>query len=842
MFRRLLHCSDVALHSPASRRGLPPCARRSLVAIAASLIAALAIPVAAADTEPADAANPRATADQWPQFKGDSARSGDNPHAELSFPLARVVAVRLPAPIYASPAVAGNRVYVQDARGHLVCVDAATNTVLWTAENGGINNASSPAVFDGKVYVGSTAGHLGIYDAATGRLLRKVEAPGAVLASPALANGAVFFSTFDGKLVKIDPAGEVIWTFSGGEASITEFAVKGPRILFFAGTTRANAYRLHDHGDKVEMIHRGRSSGGYFAPMGGPVFLTDEDYASQSYDSESGWFHAFGKALEGGSNDSRITASVRGNRLYRGSKCWEFDPETKKARELWRADPEALYDGGFHSSPALAKDVLVIGSEKGIVHFLPLEGEKGDKPVTRKVVWQYSIERAGKPNGAVSSSPAVVNGRVFFGGEDGILYGLGQGKEVPVVEAPFSKESWTLRRPEPLSGSEWPTIGGDMGFSCVAGPTAVKPPFRVAWRTRVWSTFKGNMIVGGGKVFAAGRMGPLLALDARTGEILWKTHHAGVESRVSPTYDDGRLYVLRVQGGLKTSPYIRGWYGGPNGEGLWCHDANTGEVLWHLPLDTAYHFNSDGVPIHGGRVFVCEPGDDGLFQAAAYDAKTGKLVWRKPIEGINALHRASSLMQPPRYSGVIADGLWCVSIRGWGDKTGATLAFNPESGDVVWRNDEIAIENRSRIAARNGIVVVFNLSGSNGFEAKTGKLLWSGEDIIPEDTPKSRRRQSVTRYMLPLTDNFLDSHGKNDRFHVSGCILPVYINGLWYSHTVNSTHVMHAYDADKKTVWKRTFLSHACPSPVPAYDRLYYAPNAEGVIYCFENEAGDVAE
>ncbi|MEX0716111.1 MAG: PQQ-binding-like beta-propeller repeat protein [Planctomycetaceae bacterium] len=810
-------------------------------------LAACGLSLWAATAAMAAEAHPRATAETWPQFKGDAARTGDNPQATLSFPLSRIVAVKLPSPIYASPAVVKNRVYVQDARGHLVCVDAESNKVVWTADNGGINNASSPAVYDGKVYVGSTAGHLAIHDAESGKLVKRVDAPGSVLASPAIANGAVYFSTFDGKLVKIDFEGNEIWTFSGGDTSITEFAVKGERIFFFAGTTRAHAYRLQDHGDKVEMLERGRSTGGYFAPMGGPVFLTDDDYASQSYDSESGWFHGFGKAIESGSNDSRITASVRGNRLYRGSKCWEFDVETRKFRELWRADPEALYDGGFHSSPALAQDVFAIGSERGIVHFLPIEGELAEKPLTRKPVWQYETEGAGRPNGAVSSSPAVVDGRVFFGGEDGILYGLASrgrqpSRDVAIVDAPLSKESWDRKREPSLTGSEWATTGGDMGFSCVAGPTKIKPPFQIKWRTRVWSTFKGNMIVGGGKVYGAGRMGPLVAVDARTGEIAWKAHHPGVESRVSPTYADGRVYVLRVEGGLKTSPYYRGWYGGPNGEGIWCHDAETGEVLWHQPIDNAYHFNSDGIPVHDGRVYVCEPGDDGQFQASAYDAKTGELAWRTPIEGIDARHRVSGLTQPPRYSGVIADGLWCVSTRGWGDKSGVTLAFEPKTGKIVWRNDEIGIENRSRIAARKGTLVVFNSTGSNGFEAKTGKVLWSEQDVLPEGSTDSKRRASGTRYMTALTDDFLDSKGTKDRFHLSGCILPVQINGLWYSHTVNSTHVMHAFDADFKTVWKRTFLSHACPSPVAAYDRLYYAPNSEGVIYCFVNEEGDIAE
>ena len=135
-----------------------------------------------------------------------------------------------------------DRVYVQDARGHLVCVDSRTNQVVWTAENGGINNSSSPAVLDDKVYIGSTAGHLAIYDARTGKLLTRVSAEGPVIAAPALANGAVYFSTMDGKLTKIDPAGKVRWTFSGGNTSLTEFAVKGSRIFFFANGGNEKCY------------------------------------------------------------------------------------------------------------------------------------------------------------------------------------------------------------------------------------------------------------------------------------------------------------------------------------------------------------------------------------------------------------------------------------------------------------------------------------------------------------------------------------------------------------------------------------------------------------------------
>src|SRR5688500_1207533 len=93
----------------------------------------------------------------WPQFGRNAQRPGDNPAARLESPLTRPTALRFPAPIYASPAVVNGLVYVQDARGHVACVDAAKNRALWTTALGGVNNTSSPAVADGKVFVGSTA-------------------------------------------------------------------------------------------------------------------------------------------------------------------------------------------------------------------------------------------------------------------------------------------------------------------------------------------------------------------------------------------------------------------------------------------------------------------------------------------------------------------------------------------------------------------------------------------------------------------------------------------------------------------------------------------------------------
>ena len=112
--------------------------------------------IACPDARAAEGASCRAGPDAWPQFRADARRTGDNPAARLAPPLRRTMAARFPAPIYASPAVLGDRVFVQDARGHLACLDRRHNTVVWTAALGGFNNASSPgtAVVGGSTTVG----------------------------------------------------------------------------------------------------------------------------------------------------------------------------------------------------------------------------------------------------------------------------------------------------------------------------------------------------------------------------------------------------------------------------------------------------------------------------------------------------------------------------------------------------------------------------------------------------------------------------------------------------------------------------------------------------------------
>jgi outer membrane protein assembly factor BamB len=88
--------------------------------------------------------------DDWPQLQGDALRSGNAAGAVVKTPLGLVGAVPLTDGIYAAPAVADGKVFVQDGSGVVSAIDARTLEVLWRfATHGGpgnCNNVAAPAV------------------------------------------------------------------------------------------------------------------------------------------------------------------------------------------------------------------------------------------------------------------------------------------------------------------------------------------------------------------------------------------------------------------------------------------------------------------------------------------------------------------------------------------------------------------------------------------------------------------------------------------------------------------------------------------------------------------------
>lgn len=128
----------------------------------------------------------------------------------------------------------------------------------------------------------------------------------------------------------------------------------------------------------------------------------------------------------------------------------------------------------------------------------------------------------------------------------------------------------------------------------------------------VWSAYvPGGGRVGSGITYGEGKLFPgsfqdqQVAIDAKTGELLWSTC-TKTAMIFSGSYADGK--------------FIRG---GTDDNTMYCFDAKTGKVLWTYTADTSGYFCT-GTAIGYGKVYA--PNKDGYIYAI--NLSNGKLAWR----------------------------------------------------------------------------------------------------------------------------------------------------------------------------------------------------------------------
>jgi outer membrane protein assembly factor BamB len=114
----------------------------------------------------------------------------------------------------------------------------------------------------------------------------------------------------------------------------------------------------------------------------------------------------------------------------------------------------------------------------------------------------------------------------------------------------------------------------------------------------------------------------LIALDGASGRMLWSTPFGNLDGghpgpRSTPTFDDGRLYVISSDGKLL------------------CADAESGKEIWKKDLAADFHGErgswayAESPLVDGDRV-ICTPGGE-QATVVALDKKKGETIWTCPI-------------------------------------------------------------------------------------------------------------------------------------------------------------------------------------------------------------------
>jgi outer membrane protein assembly factor BamB len=374
----------------------------------------------------------------WTMFGFDAARSRFSPDTTVSTSNVAKLVLQWSAvtggQVASSPAVADGIVYVGSTTGTIFAFKASTGATSWRAATGGAIY-SSPAVMNGVVYIGSDDHNLYAFDAngakncsATPKTctpLWTAHTRGAVRSSPAVVNGVVYIGSDDHNLWVFDANGTKncsgtprtctrLWTaHTGGGIDSSPAVVNG---VVYVGSGDANLYTFDANGTKncsgtpTRCTPLWTASPGNVGMDASPAVANGVVYVG-GVDYVGGGIIAF---------PVNYLVAFDAN----GSKNCSGAPKT--CRPLWVSNSNI---GTSDSSPSVANGVVyylgagAVDPSSAGLYGLDASGKNCSVSPTRCRLWDGTVP--GNTNGSADSSPAVANGMIYVGANNGTLYAFG---------------------------------------------------------------------------------------------------------------------------------------------------------------------------------------------------------------------------------------------------------------------------------------------------------------------------------------------------------------------------------------------------------------------------------
>jgi len=323
-------------------------------------------------------------ADNWSQFRGNPHLTGVS-DSKVPAELKLLWTYEAGDSIESSAAIVGGTVFMGSQKGELVSLNLENGQVYWKYQTGSPIGESSPAFNNGVVYIGDLGGVLHAINASDGKGLWTFKTGSEIKSSPVVVGDRVLIGSYDENLYCVSARnGSVIWKFkTNGPVHSTPSVYSG--MAFFAGCD--------------EMFRA--------------IRVTD------------------GKEMFSVSSDAYTGASpaIRGNSAFYGTFNNEVLMVSLTAHRVgWRYEhPQRKFP--YYSSVAVTTTSLVVGGRDKLVHGISLTG---------KGIWNFATRAR------VESSPAIADGRVFVGSNDGRFY---------VLNLSNGNKVWEFNAGAPLSAS-----------------------------------------------------------------------------------------------------------------------------------------------------------------------------------------------------------------------------------------------------------------------------------------------------------------------------------------------------------------------------------------------------
>ncbi|MCR5864846.1 PQQ-dependent dehydrogenase, methanol/ethanol family [Aquincola sp. J276] len=540
--------------------------------LAAAFTATLALPCTTAQAND-ELARLSSQEGQWPMYGRDYANTHYSPLKQIgrgnvkNLKLAYTLQLGALRSNESTPIVVGDMLYVSSSWGPktVFALDAATGAIRWryepdlpgdTMQYGCCDVVNRGVSYgDGRIYVGRLDGHLVALDAKTGEELWDTKVvdykQGAVITSPPL-------------VVK----NMVVTGFGGGE-----YGVRGALSAYDAKTGKQlwNTFTTAGEGEPGNDSWKGDS----WKNGGGAAWLIG------SYDAKTNTI------FYGTSNPSPWNNALRGpdssdygqfTNLYTSSTV-AFDADTGRIKWWLQGTPYDAWDFDGVNEAVLA-DLKIDGSTRPVMMkadrngffyvaernsgklisaqpFVPTNWATGIDLATARPI-EVPAKRPRTGHAASDICPNLLGGKnwqpMSFDPNTQLVYIPANNvcMDMAATEVQYKKGTMYL-------GKEFPAKPGPGDY---LGELVAWDPVkqRKAWGLKESTPFNGGTLsTGGGLVFAGNNGGLFRALDAKTGEVLWRMNlGSGIGAGPMTFTAGGKQYVAVVVGRTASIPAFLG--------------------------------------------------------------------------------------------------------------------------------------------------------------------------------------------------------------------------------------------------------------------------------------------
>lgn len=351
---------------------------------------------------------------------------------------------------------------------------------------------------------------------------------------------------------------------------------------------------------------------------------------------------------------------------------------------------------GVTSTPAVVDGVVYFGDWKGTLHAV--------QAADGKEIWATSLQ-SGSGLAQLNDSPLVTDDTVYIGGSSAQLF---------AVDKKTGKQLWD------------PGVTLDM-----------------QQQTMLWSSpiLAGDVVVtgiGSYAVFLGGSFrGSTVAVDAKSGKSKWQTYVVpdsgqGVSVWSSAAYDASRKMVYIGTGqtyALPASPYSDSVIAldRDSGKIAWVHQYTMDDAFSLSSTPTGHDFDVGAAPnllLENGRVLVGAGDKGGRY--LALDRETGDMVWEQMLTPGG---RNGGVMGSAAYAeGVIYltsnTGEPTSLVGAGGPPASSAFALKASSGEILWKTD-LPDGSFGAVTYANGVAFATTIDGVlYAFNGKDGKILW----------------------------------------------------------------------------------------------------------------------